>query len=282
MLMFGKLQTVSKTLEKVSHGDIASRIPIGQSNDQIDRVSKQINQHLERLAIVTTSTKNTINAVAHDLRSPINRAILMLQNLGERNSDNAPLISDLEDVSQELARITKIFETILRISRIEATQSGTHFSNVNLKELILDIVETYEPVLEMNGQTLEFTLPIDRDALIDGDRAMLFQLLANLIENFSKHTPPGSKAYLTTTQTADRGWMLTVSDNGPGIAAAFHEDALKPFQRMEQSRSTPGNGLGLALVNAIVVHHGATIKLSDAKPGLRIDIAFTVSPNLIA
>jgi signal transduction histidine kinase len=269
-----KLQTVSQTLDDISRGVVSSRIPISAANDQIDRIARQVNTHLDRLAELTGTTKNTINAVAHDLRSPLNHASIMLQQLLAEPIEQAWIIARLDDLSAELAGLVDIFETILRISRIEATEVADQFAKIEVNHLMAEIAETYEPVLEASGQRLIIQPAYGLAPEIWGDRSMLFQLLANLIENIGKYTPAGSVATLSASPSMRGGCLLVIADNGPGIPVASHLDMLKPFRRMEESRSTPGNGLGLALVNAVIHHHRATLTMKDNAPGLRFEMLF--------
>jgi signal transduction histidine kinase len=276
---YKKLQTLSDTLDDISRGSVSSRIPIGVANDQIDRIAKQVNGHLDRLAELTAVTKNTINSIAHDLRSPLNRATILLQGIVDQPVKPKTISAQLGGISAELANLVNIFETILRISRIEAESGTTSFARVDVSELISEVVETYDPVLENLGQKVQFNGLSTAGLSIFGDRSMLFQLMANLIENVSKHTPKGTIVTVSGSPFSNGKCLLAVSDNGPGIPASSYLDMLKPFKRMEESRSAPGNGLGLALVNAIINHHGATLTLKDNAPGLRVEMLFPVPSN---
>jgi signal transduction histidine kinase len=269
-----KLQVVSQTLDDISRGMISSRIPIGTTNDQIDRIARQVNGHLARLADLTGTTKNTINSIAHDLRSPLNHVSIMLQNLMAEPIDQEWIMTRLEDMSFELAGLVDVFETILRISRINASDPADQFTKIDVNQLLAEIAETYDPVLETTGQKLIIDVEPPCAPIIWGDRSMLFQLLANLIENISKYTPEGTIATMAASMSESGICLLSVADNGPGIPAAAQRDIMKPFKRLEDSRSMPGNGLGLALVDAIILHHGAALTMQDNAPGLRIEMRF--------
>jgi signal transduction histidine kinase len=194
-----------------------------------------------------------------------------------RSTEGKNIQLRLEEISAELQNLNLIFETILRISRIEAAQHGQGFATIDLNALIADIAETYEAVMENAGQNLRIADAEMGLAIIRGDRSMLFQLMANLVENIIKYTPSGSIAILSASRLPGGACVLAIVDNGPGIPANLLSDILLPFRRAEASRSTPGNGLGLALVNAITIHHNASLSLKDNAPGLRVEITFPVA-----
>ncbi|MEO8224166.1 MAG: HAMP domain-containing sensor histidine kinase [Gammaproteobacteria bacterium] len=272
--MLGKLEILSTTLEMTSQGDTAVRIPVSGSNDQIDHIASRINLHLDRLALLNDATRNTITSIAHDLRSPLTRAFILLQEAAADDNDRAAAANKLEQASAELLDVTETFDAILRIARIEASTDQQGFAPLAATALVDEMVETFEPVLEAAGQRLTALTPAGPGPTLFGDRRMLCQLLANLIENASRHCPPGAQVRVATTVGTDGGAVLSVADNGPGIPAASCDEVLKPFHRLDASRSTPGTGLGLALVNAIALRHGARISLDDNRPGLLFSIAF--------
>lgn len=282
-VVFGKLETLVETLGQVSTGDTITRLPVSPANDQIDRISARINVHLDRLSTLTQTTKNTISAIAHDLRMPLNRAFLALQSIPARIGDKGEgdavrLRSRVDEASGELSKLTEIFDTILNISKIQSASGQTGFEQLLADDLACEMVETFEPVLDGTSRHLSFEAEEGADLAISGDRRMLRQMLANLIENAATHCPEGATIVVAAQRSETGGVELEVRDDGPGIPEASRTDVLKPFHRLDSSRTTPGTGFGLALVNAIATRHGARITLSDNKPGLSVNIRFPPVP----
>ncbi|WP_171179625.1 ATP-binding protein [Ruegeria sp. HKCCD8929] len=265
-----KLQTLEKTLDEVSKGDTDIRLPVSPANDQIDRISRQMNQHLDRLSTLMVSTKATVVAIAHDLKTPLSHGFMALQQASsqiERGGDPQPQLQELE---QELGRLSSVFDTILRISRIETSGTPTNFSTVALNDIVDDIVETYGPIAEENGQHL-VAKGASNAVMIRGDPMMLRQMLVNLLNNAIKYCPRGARIEVGVTTMADKA-VLSVSDNGPGVPSEQLPNIFDPFFRLDSSRAEGSNGLGLALVHAIATRHGALISASDNAPGLKITV----------
>jgi len=274
-----KLQVIDETLEEVSRGNSEIRLPVGRSRDQIDHVSLQINAHLDRLSAFMAGMRNTIVAIAHDLKSPLNRAYMLLQD-ASRARDPDEVSGLLEDASNEMDSLGETMDTVLRISRIESSDDSSSFAPFSATSLVTDLAQTFEPVVESAGQTLRCTLP-SSEVEIFGDRRMVQQMLVNLIENASRYA--GERAVIDLSiETRASGPALIVADNGKGIPADKYEKVLEPFFRMATDRSAPGSGLGLALVSAVAARHRATLELSDNGPGLRVTVSFPPPPVSLA
>ncbi|WP_340110214.1 HAMP domain-containing sensor histidine kinase [Pikeienuella sp. HZG-20] len=273
--VFGKLQRMSSVLEQVSRGDGDARLPTGGGRDQIDRVSVLMNAHLDRLSGLMEATRNSIVAIAHDLRTPLNRAFLLVQKAGSAGEDEAARAAALARAEREIESIGETFDTILRIARISSSRSRADFEPVPAADLIREIAETYQPVLEDAGQTLTAAPPRDAgpEPRIFGDRRMIGQMLVNLVENASRHTPAGTEVTLSAG-VVDGATVIEVADDGPGIPADMRDAAMKPFGRLDDLHDLGGAGLGLALVRAIAERHGARLTLSDNAPGLRVSVRF--------
>ncbi|MCC6195173.1 MAG: HAMP domain-containing histidine kinase [Burkholderiales bacterium] len=275
--VYRKLLAVSDVLEAVSRGDMARRIPIHASDDQVDRVAARINQHLDRLSALATMTKNTINAIAHELRSPITRVSIKVQEaIADQGMPEHR--EKLEEIATEIEGVVAIFDAIMRILHVEASSGESGFTLVPVSELFAEMDETFGPLLDAAGQRL--IVDGGRLPALYGDARMLRQMLGNLIENASRHCPAGTTVRLAATQ--DRGSVtLSVSDDGPGIPPDQREAVLRPFHRLGSSRTTPGYGLGLPLVDAIAARHGAELALGDNAPGLIVAIRFPSPPPKI-
>ncbi len=276
--VFVKLDRLSATLDAVSKGDMRARVALDASNDQVDRVSRKINTHLDHLAALMGSTRNAINAIAHDLRSPLNRTYLRLQEaLGKQGMD-FETESLIEGAGAELKTISEIMDTILRIARIESGSGQEQFSTLSLRDLATDIADVLRPVAEQAGQELICDLAESAVPPVRGDAKMLRQMLVNLVENAICHCPAGTRISLSVGETPQHGAVISVADTGPGIPEEYWQQVLEPFFRLDVSRSAPGSGLGLALVNAIVVRQGAMLTLEDNRPGLCVSVRFPPDP----
>ena len=269
-----KLADMTQTLDAVSHGNMNARLRVGKRNDQIDRASTQINRHLQQLSTLMTNTRNTIQAIAHDVRTPLNRAFLLIQDAAgnERLDDQQQM--QLEDAIHELDEVTSIFDTVMRISKISAIHDDHNFTAFPAAHFLLEMAELFEPIADAGGQRLSCVMEENMVGDIRGDRRMLRQMLVNLIENAICHCPEGAEISLAACLTAKHEVCIQVSDNGPGIPAEKIHDVLEPFYRLDGSRSTPGSGLGLALVNAIATRHEALLTLENNEPGLRVSVVF--------
>jgi signal transduction histidine kinase len=273
-----KLEVIDTTLGEVARGNSDVRLPVGRSNDQIDHVSRQINAHLDRLSEFMANMRNTIVAIAHDLKSPLNRAYIVLQDAAaEIEPDKAA--EKLGQATAEMDVLRDVLDTVLRISRIETSDDSSGFSVFSGAELLRDLMQTFEPVIETAGQTLRCgDFPAD-GAPIFGDRKMVEQMLVNLIENASRYA--GMGATIELAAAAESGTAkIVVADNGPGIAPEQREDVFRPFRRLNPERNLPGAGLGLALVKAIATRHRAWVELGDNRPGLRVTLTLPAAPDV--
>ncbi|MYM54457.1 sensor histidine kinase [Thalassovita mangrovi] len=268
-----KLEKMADTLETVAAGDTDARLPVSAENDQIDRVSRTMNLHLSRLSDLMVSTKSSAAAIAHDLKRPLARSYLQLERAIAKAEAGADPLDDLEETRHELSRLSDIFETILRIARIEAGQAEGVMQRVDLAEMAADLGETFEVVAEESGQSLSLWIDRGQDLSVRGDAGMLSQMIVNLLQNAVSHCPKGTQITLGVGRV-NRRVCLEVADNGPGIPDTERENALLHFFRADASRSSDGTGLGLALVKTIADRHGVELRLADNGPGLRVTACF--------
>ncbi|ASJ75668.1 sensor histidine kinase [Granulosicoccus antarcticus] len=274
-----KLGRMTNTLDAVARGDMDARLEIGSGNDQIDRASRQINLHLEQLEGLMKSTRNTIQAIAHDVRTPLNRAFLQLQDSLQNPALDEPRQQQLEEAVGELENVSEIFDTVLRISKIAASHNNQNFTVFPIGPFLQDIVDLFEPVAESNAQSLSCSLDSSGSANIQGDKRMLRQMMVNLVENAICHCPKGAHITLAATMSSTKNPGIVVVDDGPGIPLEKTAQVLEPFYRLDASRSSPGSGLGLALVDAIANRHQAQLRLEDNQPGLRVSVIFPALSN---
>jgi signal transduction histidine kinase len=268
-----KLEVIDDTLAQVARGNSDVRLPVGRSNDQIDHVSRQINAHLDRLGELMAGMRNTIVAIAHDLKSPLNRAYMLLQDAAEE-AKPADASTKLERAQAEMESLGGVLDTVLRISRIETSDDSSGYTAFSSALLVRDLAQTFEPVIEAAGPTLAWDDVPEDGMPIFGDRKMVQQMLVNLIENASRHAGPAAQIELAVSANGDGGAVIEVADSGPGIPADKRDEVFQPFRRLNASRGTPGAGLGLALVKAVATRHHARVVLGDNAPGLRVTLSF--------
>lgn len=266
-----KLERIERTLDRVSHGDTAARTGVGAENDQIDRISLRIDSRLDALDELVQGTRRTATSVAHDLRRPLARAALSLERALLRAEAGADPRAEIEETQRDLARLTSIISTILRIARIEG--GGVPAMRViDLRPVLDEVAETFRPVAEDAGQVFDYERPA-RPLMLRGDAEMLAQLAVNLVQNAITHAGPGARVLLAGRDGAE-GVELVVADSGPGVPEALRTKVFEPFFRSDSARTVEGSGLGLPLVKAIANRHGARVALEDAAPGLRVRVVF--------
>jgi len=264
-----RIGRIMRTLDNVSQGALAERIPAPKGDrDDLSRVSGAVNAALDQLQTLLESQKQIATDIAHDLRTPLQRLRQRLERMIDQEADDA----DLNAALGETENLIETFKALLRIAQIESGVQHEHFTPVDLGSIARDVTEIYQPVAEDEGQTLTASVP-RAPVQVRGDPALLGQLLSNLIENAIRHCPPGAMLHVVLDNSDDRP-LLSVSDNGPGIAQAEAEKVFRRFYRIDKSRTSEGHGLGLPLVKAICRLHDARIALVDNRPGLRVCVTF--------
>ncbi|MBX5222221.1 HAMP domain-containing histidine kinase [Rhizobium sp. NLR8a] len=271
-----RLDGVANTMNDVSHGALDARVPITGHGDDLDTVAIQINAALERLQRLVESMRQVSADIAHDLKTPLNRLRLTLDAAVAGINRQADVSALLDEARNESDRIDATFEALLRISQIEAGARKERFQATDIDAVLSVISEVYVDVAEDAGQS--FRIAERAPAVIGGDRDLLTQMIANLVENAINHCPPGTGITLSLRRQGGRA-ILSVADTGPGIPAEERDKVFRRLYRIDKSRTTPGSGLGLSLVRAIAELHSAEIALADNHPGLRVSIAFPLMPE---
>ena len=270
------INDVAATAAAFSRGDLTRRVRVTGMGDEFDRLAEEINNMLDRVAGLMDGVRQVSNAIAHDLRTPITRARARLEDASRNARSEADLHAAIERAQHDLDGIVAVFQALLRIAEIEAGARRSAFARVDLGPLLFDLVELYTAAAEENGQVLVHDIPPILPVF--GDRDMLQQAVANLLDNALKFSPSGGTIRLDA-RTAGRMLEISVADQGPGIPAEDRARATERFFRGESARSTPGSGLGLSLVQAVAVLHGGTLRLEDNEPGL---LAVMAMPALTA
>jgi signal transduction histidine kinase len=257
---------VSTTAAAIARGDLAHRVRRSGRGDEFDAMAEAINNMLDRIAKLMDGVRQVSNSIAHDLRTPIARARARLEDAATHAQGEEELRAAVERAVADLDGVTAVFQALMRIAEIEAGARRAAFAELDLGPLLADLAELYSALAEERGLTLVLSVP---DTLPTyGDRELVQQAVANLLDNAIKFSPPGSDVKLSAAPI-EKGARITVRDQGPGIPAADLQRATERFFRGEQARSTPGSGLGLALVQAVATLHYGALVLEDAAPGLR-------------
>ncbi|TJV04233.1 MAG: HAMP domain-containing protein [Mesorhizobium sp.] len=271
-----RLDGIAATMVDVSHGRLDTRIPLTGKGDDIDLVSIQVNAALDRLSGLVEGMKQVSANIAHDLKTPLNRLQMILESAADRARQDQDVSGDLADARTEGHQINETFDALLRIAQIEAGARKARFTDVDLGEILETIAEIYADVAEDDGKLLSLVQPREGADRIHGDRELLTQMFANLVENALRHCTPGTTIKLSVARQG--GHVVgSVADNGPGIPAEEREKVFQRLYRLDHSRSTPGSGLGLSLVRAIADLHGASIALEDCEPGLAVVVGFPIA-----
>lgn len=271
MAFLGRVDVITRTAEAIIGGNIHRRIPLRGTADDLDRLAATLNRMLDRITTLMDSVRQVSSDIAHDLRTPLGRLRQTLDEARDGATTTAEYKAAIDRAVAESDAILETFAALLRIAQIESGSRRAGFRTVDLSALVISMGQTFAPVAEDEGRSLD--LRVDPMVRVEGDRELLTQMLANLIENAIRHTGPGARITVALA-AAQTDATLTVADNGPGIPAAERQRVLERFYRMERSRTTPGSGLGLSLVAAIAELHVAAIRLEDNAPGLRIAVQF--------
>ncbi|WFU73920.1 HAMP domain-containing sensor histidine kinase [Bradyrhizobium sp. CB2312] len=270
----GRIEEINATSRAIMLSGLDRRIPLRGSHDEWDRVAENLNQMLDRIETLMGEVKQVSDNVAHDLRTPLTRMRGRLEKAYHtpRNSEaDAALIGD---TIADLDAVLGMFASITRISEIETRARKGAFRRLNLVEVASEVVELYDAAAEEVATRL--SISGDREVSVTGDRDLLFDAIANLVDNAIKHGRAGGQVTVTC-RSAEGGADIAIADDGPGIPAEQRDHVFKRFTRLEQSRYTPGNGLGLSLVAAVARLHGAEITLHDNAPGLTVRLSFPTS-----
>lgn len=268
-----RLDGIAATMDDVSNGRLDARIPLLGNGDDIDGVSSQVNTALERLSSLVDGMRQVSADIAHDLKTPLNRLQMILEAAADKTARGEAVADEMAEAREESLQINETFDALLRIAQIEAGARKARFVDLDLNGVVESIGEIYAEVAEDDGKSLSAEISQDSRYLVHGDRDLLTQLFANLVENALRHCPKATTIRLSVTRRADR-IVAEVADNGPGIPAEEREKVFQRLYRLDTSRTTPGSGLGLSLVRAIADLHGASISLEDRHPGLGVIVGF--------
>ncbi len=265
-----RIDTIASTSRKIMSGDLSERVPVTRRNDEFDGLATSLNQMLDRIEQLMVGLKEVTDNVAHDLKTPLTRLRNQAEAALRDDKSEAARRAALEETIEESDRLIRTFNALLLIARAEAGTPPGALADVDLSAVVGDVAELYAPLAEDEGVTLDSE--IAEGVRFSGNRELLGQALVNLIENALKYSKPadGTPGRILVALKREAGRILiSVADNGAGIADADRKRVVERFVRLEKSRTEPGSGLGLSLVNAITRMHGGTFRIEDNVPGVR-------------
>jgi signal transduction histidine kinase len=267
----GRIESINATSRYIMQSGLGKRIPLRGTRDEWDQLAQNLNLMLDRIEALMGEVKQVTDNVAHDLRTPLTRMRGRLEKAHGTPRDGQHDQSLISDTIADLDGVLRMFASLTRIAQIEANDRTAGFRAVNLAEIANEVVELFDPAAEDKGASLEAAgAPL---AIVSGDRDLLFDAVANLVDNAIKHGRVAGQVTVEVTQSGD-GAEISVCDDGPGIPADECQHVFKRFYRLERSRRMPGNGLGLSLVAAVARLHGAGIEMLDNEPGLKFRLRF--------
>ena len=268
-----RVDEIAATTRQIVSGRLDLRLPVSPRRDELDRLALDINAMLGRIEVLMQSLKQVSSDIAHDLRTPLARLRQGLEKVRRKPRDPADYEAAIDGAMGETDAIIETFNALLRISQIEAGARRSRFASIDLSGICEKLGDVYVEVAADEGHSL--TTSIQPCIVVEGDTELLTQLLANLIENAINHVPAPGRINLGL-YARESSIVLEVSDDGPGIPEGERDKVFRRLYRLDQSRTTPGSGLGLALVAAIADLHGARIVALDNAPGLLMRVGFPV------
>ncbi|OSP55975.1 two-component sensor histidine kinase [Pseudoruegeria sp. SK021] len=275
-----QVRIIGKTLDQLTSGNLAARVgPTRGWSDDLARIGEKLDQMAEAQETSVAAIRQVSSDIAHDLKTPIQRVAVHLDDLLRQDDLPDRAVVLLEKATDQLDGVVSVFHSLLQIAQIETGSPRNQFRAVDLVELARTFCEIYEPSASDKGQHLVFIAPDAPSLRVWGDRNLLGQVLANLIENALRHTDAGARIEVGLRHHG-QSICLWVADDGPGIPAVERDRVLRRLYRLDRSRTTPGNGLGLSLVASIAALHQTKAVLLDNGPGLRVEITFAeVQPD---
>jgi len=280
-----RIDAMTGTTQLIMSGDLSGRLPVGRSGDELDRLAENLNAMLERIEALMMGLKEVSDNIAHDLKTPLTRLRNRAEEALAKSASESEYRSALERTIEESDGLIRTFNALLMIARAESGQARGDMDDFDAAEVANGIQELYEPLAEDGGMSLHVRTV---SAPLHGNRELISQALANLVENAIKYGKPAaapqplgadavaaavSKEILIEARRDGDRVLLSVTDHGPGIPEPDRKHAVERFVRLEASRTQPGSGLGLSLASAVATLHGGELRLTDANPGLSAILA---------
>lgn len=269
-----RIEAVSSASQRIMAGDLTQRLPVSGAGDEFDRLAGNLNTMLNKISELNEGVRQVSDNIAHDLKTPLARLRNRAEAALSKDRTKADYRTALEQTIAESDALIRTFNAILMISRLESGYSQEGMALIDLRALVDDIVELYEPLAEEAGASL--SVGKGGPAPMTGNRELISQAIGNIIDNAIKYAGSDGKPSAVNVAIAKAGGNVTVAirDNGPGIPNGDRERVTERFVRLEESRTQPGSGLGLALVKAVMKLHRGRLEFGDAKPGLEVRLVF--------
>ncbi|EAT10353.1 HAMP domain-containing histidine kinase [Sphingobium sp. 10 DY56-G10] len=269
-----RLKAMNTTAQGIISGDMNLRMPVVQPRDEFGQLAETLNTMLDRHSELIENLREVSSGIAHDLRTPLTKVRQRLERMAALVPGGGLLHEEVERTIAEVDATLSIFAALLRIAEVEAGTIRQYFRVFDLGAAVTDLCESYTAVAEDGDKSLTCSLAADVNIL--GDMELVAQALVNLLENALRYTPPQTVIEVILANAGGRA-VLSVIDNGPGVPTNRRDTLTRRFVRGDQSRASPGHGLGLNLVQAVAKVHGGWLQLEDARPGLRVDIVLPLS-----
>ncbi|MEM7083043.1 MAG: HAMP domain-containing sensor histidine kinase [Pseudomonadota bacterium] len=269
--VFRRLEKVSTSIDAITAGELAARVPTSIKNDEFDQLAKKVNAMMHQIRSLMKNVENVSVGIAHDLKTPLTRLDQRLQYIEHDKHNPVAVQKHLDIAHTNIQSLLGVFGALLRLAEIDSGKRKDNFSPLSLSELVDDVADTYATVFSEKGRKLDISIVPNLDTI--GDKNLIAQLISNLLENALQHANDEGRAWLRL-QLHNDGIVLQIGDDGPGIPDNERERIFERFYRLDKGRNTPGNGLGLSLVSSICALHDAKIHLYPNQPGLVIDIVF--------
>ena len=269
--LLARLDSINRTSREIMAGDLTQRIPVTRTGDEFDELASNLNRMLDRTERLMRGMRDVTDSIAHDLRTPLNRLRNRLEGVLSHVDSESREGKGIGAAVDETDQLIGTFNALLLIAEAEAGVAREAMAPVDLPVVVEGVVELYDPVAEEKGISLH--VAPSGTVTIAGNKRLISQALANLLDNAIKYTPSGGEVIVAVEDTP-AGVALSVADNGPGIPAEARAHVLERFVRLEASRNSPGTGLGLSLVAAVARLHDARLDLEDNKPGLKATLIF--------
>jgi signal transduction histidine kinase len=269
--MLARLDSINRTSNQIIAGDLSRRVPVSRAHDEFDRLAENLNRMLDRIERLMKGVREVTDSVAHDLRTPLNRLRNRLEAAQRRLDPHSGETLEIEAAVQETDQLIATFNALLLIAEADAGAARGAMTPTDLAPVMVDVAELYAPLAEEKG--IGFTLVPSGHVMIDGNSSLIAQALANLLDNAIKYTPAGGHITVSLSDLDDHV-ELQVADTGPGIAREDRARVVERFVRLEESRNSPGTGLGLSLVAAVARFHNGELRLEGNDPGLKATVWF--------
>jgi hypothetical protein len=263
-LVITRVAAIGEAASTIVAGNLRERVPVAGSGDEFDALAGTINQLLAQIERLIDGVRNVSNAIAHDLRTPLAETRGRLEELLRKRPPPEATFSEIEETVADIDRLIGVFNALLRLAEIDSGVRRAGFVRVDLADVVRSVAELYQPAAEAKGIRFVWDAA---SATVDGDPSLLAQAIGNLVDNAVKYAPGGTTVAVSAA-CGGQAVRVAVRDSGPGIPDAEKPKVTERFYRGDSSRSAPGVGLGLSLVQAVAALHGGTLELADNHPGL--------------